>query len=176
MSQNEEQWRDAVGYEGRYRVSSLGRILSLPKRHGQRGMVAERIINGSVKRCGHRAITLHDSCGKMRVIMVHRLVASAFIGVPQDGQCVNHINGNKLDNRPGNLEWCTISENSLHAARAGLLSPPKTYGSAKISAEDAREMRLLRKAGASVSQLRAAYGLSAKGIRRVINHETWRNA
>lgn len=51
---------------------------------------------------------------------MHRLIAKSFIDNPENKEQVNHINGNKLDNRPLNLEWNTRSENQLHSIKAGL--------------------------------------------------------
>lgn len=51
---------------------------------------------------------------------LHRLVAETFIPNPNNYPVINHINGNKLDNRAENLEWCTISHNNKEAYRLGL--------------------------------------------------------
>ena len=52
---------------------------------------------------------------KQRTMSVHRLVATAFIPNPDNKRDINHINGDKMDNRAENLEWCTHAENVRHA-------------------------------------------------------------
>lgn len=68
---------------------------------------------GDVSPKGYRRIIVSDN-GRIRTVFVHRLVAEAFVpnqkGLPQ----VNHKDGNKLNNRPENLEWCTNEENLRH--------------------------------------------------------------
>lgn len=54
------------------------------------------------------------------VFRVHRELAIAFIPNPENKPCANHIDGNKLNNSLDNLEWCTHSENSIHAVKLGL--------------------------------------------------------
>ena len=61
-----------------------------------------------------------------KAFLVHRLVATAFIGESKK-KCVNHMNGNSYDNNVENLEWVTHSENSLHAMRTGLMNKELTY-------------------------------------------------
>ena len=51
---------------------------------------------------------------------IHRLVAEAFLPRVQGKKFVNHKDGNKLNNRADNLEWCTSSENAAHAVKMGL--------------------------------------------------------
>ena len=114
-----EYWRPVVGYEGKYEVSSLGRVKTLPKQ--QNGRVT-RLLKPAVNRFGYVYVML--SGGKH--IFVHRLVAEAFIFNHEKKPFVNHINGCKVDNYLWNLEWCTASENQKHGFRTGLMKPQKT--------------------------------------------------
>ena len=63
--------------------------------------------------------------GKYKRVLIHRLVAVAFITNPSEKAEVNHINGNKLDNRVENLEWVSREENIRHAYDNGLIDRKK---------------------------------------------------
>lgn len=73
-------------------------------------------------RRGYLQVLLYEE-GKPHPKKVHRLVAEAFIPNLDNKPQVNHINGDKTDNRVKNLEWCTNSENQLHAYKNGLEKP-----------------------------------------------------
>ena len=114
---NNEIWKDCVGYEGKYQVSNLGNVRSISNNKGtyQERLLSQRqtptsnylYVNFTVK-----DVTTHHS--------VHRLVAKAFIANPSNKATVNHIDGNKLNNNVCNLEWNTYSENLKHAYANGL--------------------------------------------------------
>lgn len=107
-----EIWRKIEGFSN-YEVSSEGRVKSLNwKLTGQ-----ERIMNGTKN--NYIQVCLRNNPIK-KMFDVHRLVATAFIPNPDNKPCVNHIDGNKHNNRVENLEWCSHSENSLHAHKTGL--------------------------------------------------------
>lgn len=111
--------RDVPGYEGRYRVSAVGHIRSLP-RLVVAGLFPTRIIYGGwltprLGNAGYLQVRLGD-----RLLLVHRVVALAWVPNPHGHRYVNHKDGNKLNNDYLNLEWCTASENELHAHRTGL--------------------------------------------------------
>ncbi len=101
-----EEWRDIPGYEGRYQASNLGRI-----RSKERGLLSPFLSRG-----GYLIATILRD-GKRYGTGAHRLVATAFIPNPENKPQINHKNGDKLDNRPENLEWVTCSENQLHSHR-----------------------------------------------------------
>ena len=104
-----EEWRDVPGYEGLYQVSNLGRVRS-EKRSTTRGV----ILKGKINTHGYVEVTLSKK-NVRKTARVHRMVAIAFIPNPEGKPQVNHRNGDRSDNRAENLEWCTASENMVHA-------------------------------------------------------------
>jgi len=81
--------------------------------------------------------------GKSIWVRFHRLVAEAFVPNPHGYETVNHINGNKDDNRAENLEWMNRHEQLLHAYRLGLKKPTRGIynGNAKLTQEQAEQIR-----------------------------------
>lgn len=71
---------------------------------------------------GYCHVTLCDDTGHHQKL-IHRIVAEEFIDNPRCCTQVNHIDGDKKNNRVDNLEWCTSSENMKHAYRTGLQKP-----------------------------------------------------
>lgn len=105
-----EQWRKVEGYNGRYLVSTDGRVKSSK---------SGRILTQGITHRGYMKVHLCDS-DKERNVFVHRLVAEAFIPNPENKPQVNHIDGNKLNNNVENLEWSTPLENVRHSWKNGL--------------------------------------------------------
>lgn len=77
------------------------------------------------KRNGYLYVYVKNEQGKYKRVLIHRLVAVAFIPNPSEKAEVNHINGNKLDNRVENLEWVSREENIRHAYDNGLIDRKK---------------------------------------------------
>ena len=114
-----EQWKDIEGYEGRYQVSNLGRVKSLPilKRNGNGYYwTKEKIRRLKINEDGYQAITLVEN-SKFKTYTIHRLVATAFIENPNNYSEVNHIDEIKTNNRVDNLEWCTHAYNLEYGSR-----------------------------------------------------------
>ena len=108
----EEVWKDIDGYEGRYQISSLGRLRSFlqDKENG-------KIKIGNETRKGYLAVLLYADDGTSKWVPVHRLVASAFIDNPDGLPQVNHKDEDKKNNRVDNLEWCTNDYNVNYGTR-----------------------------------------------------------
>ena len=126
------EWKDIAGYEGKYQVSSDGRVKRLehdiyhPRGNGFIVHLKERLVRIEVH---HRKTGIHPDClvtlcknGIQKKYLLHRIVANAFIPNPYSKPQVNHIDGNTLNNCVDNLEWVTGSENMQHAIRTGLYS------------------------------------------------------
>ena len=116
-----EQWKDIKGYEGIYQVSTLGRVRRLAG--GIETERGNRYLPGRMKKAvlvdGYLYYSLYINDVEERCA-AHRLVAAAFIPNPENKPHINHLNGDKTDNRAENLEWCTRSENMRHALATGL--------------------------------------------------------
>jgi hypothetical protein len=117
-----EEWKDIKGYEGRYQVSSFGRIKSLERdvvRNNWSGRITTKHVREKIKKpClgpqGYMVTSLNKGNNSKRHSM-HRIIAEAFIANPENKPFINHINGIRHDNRIENLEWCTPKENNIHS-------------------------------------------------------------
>lgn len=106
-------WKDVKGYEGMYKVNAYGEILSMKKQPPMK-------LKPYIQRNGYMMIRLYLGNGSHKDYPVHRLVAIAFIPNPENKREVNHIDGNKANNKLDNLEWVTPKENVKHAWENGL--------------------------------------------------------
>ena len=121
----QEVWKDIPDYEGLYQASSMGRIRSVEgkvthsTRHGVRHWHS-RILKQkySTKDKSFRVMLWKDKTPK--TWLVHRLVAMAFLGVPEESLTVNHKDGNRGNNCIDNLEWLSLSDNIRHGFNTGL--------------------------------------------------------
>lgn len=124
----EEKWLDIVGYEGIYKVSNFGNVLSLnfgPKNNGLSGKT--RLLRKSKSSSGYYHVQLYRD-GVSSTKLVHILVASAFISNPDKKPEVNHKDGNKENNTVDNLEWVSRKDNLKHAVETGLKSNTPMLG------------------------------------------------
>lgn len=113
------KWRSVVGYEGLYEVSNDGRVRTVEHITNGHAIMSTELSIKIYKSQRYARVRLYRD-GKSKDYMVHRIVAEAFIPNPDNKPQVNHIDGNRSNNRVENLEWCTASENQRHAYRTGL--------------------------------------------------------
>ena len=103
----QEIWKTIKKYPD-YEVSTSGRIKSHKKSQ-------DKLLKSIKTTIGYPQVNLYINKTTFKCIHIHRLVASAFIPNPKQKPQVNHIDGNKLNNKLSNLEWVTPSEQMIHS-------------------------------------------------------------
>ena len=104
-----EIWKDIENYEGYYQISSFGRVKNIK---------TGNILIGDTNSAGYKRVYLYSPIKKR--FFIHRLVAYHFCEGDKEDCVVNHIDGDKQNNKAENLEWVTRSENDLHAYKLKL--------------------------------------------------------
>lgn len=177
-----EIWKDIEGYEGLYQISNFGKVKSLKRfrNNGTNGYFQkEKILKSSMSNGGYLSVNLYK-CNTKKQFTVHRLVAIHFISqlINSDEKLeVNHKDGNKSNNCFKNLEWCTSSENKIHALKNNFKIPLKGEfnASAKITQQQVNEIRkkyIPRKY--TTKMLALEYGISQQHISEIINYKSWK--
>ena len=113
-----EIWKPIKNYEGLYEVSNLGKVRRLKFINGMYNFNQIRECKQTLNTWGYMTVNLCKN-GKSNTKRVHRLVAVAFLG--ESNLQIDHINGNKQDNRLVNLQYVTPKENTNRAVKNGLI-------------------------------------------------------
>jgi hypothetical protein len=168
--------------DGHYFVSNFGRIYSSPKisNANRKGKFLKYALRGK----GYYGTVLRKI--GVNSIYVHRIVALHFIQNPENLPEVNHINGNKLDNRVENLEWVTGSHNMIHAYQinpnkitdkmrksASMLASKLGIEKRKLTMDIANKIRKEHKSRWDTNKLAQKYGVGMHVIRRIVKGETY---
>lgn len=151
----EEVWKDLPGYEGRYYVSNLGRVI------GPRGKVLKPWLSK-----GGKYAVFH--LGIKKKMQVHQAVMLAFRGPPPPGMVVCHCDGNSLNNTLDNLRYDTIQHNTWDTYRTNHINTQK------IRAEDLCSIRTRVKAGERIKDLANEYGVDRSSIWRAYSRRTFK--
>lgn len=171
-----EQWVSVLDYEGFYEISDFGNARRTTTQGGR--------PSGRQMRPGSRRNYLNFTLSvenRQRTLCAHRMVWEGFNGPIPEGMQINHINGNKADNRLSNLEICTPSENTLHAVhvlKRAWTKPPhvpgEKNGRAKLSASDVEKIKELRATGLSQQKIADQFGVDQTNISSILRGASWR--
>lgn len=112
-----EIWKPIKDYEGIYEVSNLGNVRKLRFINGKHNFEKIKICKQTLNAWGYMTVSLSKN-GKSNTKRVHKLVANAFLG--ESNLQVDHIDGNKTNNRLDNLEYVTPKENTNRAWQKGI--------------------------------------------------------
>lgn len=177
-------WYDGVDLSWRFEVSTFGRIRNAKTK---RIYALHPGANDYLQICT-------SICGKNKNIRVHRCVAETFLENPTGLEIVNHIDGNKQNNRLENLEWCSRQYNYEHAVMMELINPDQTYilgqnshygyyrgsfnGMSKLTEDDVLYIRanyIPKGKGQKCNrqELATYFGVSVGLISRIVKNEIW---
>lgn len=164
MMKMKEEWKSVDGFEG-YLVSNTGKVLSL-----RFGKVRLLKVDKSSTYC---RVTLSRGNKKYREY-VHVLVAKLFIENPKGKPFVNHIDGNKENCYSSNLEWCTRSENEVHALSTGLKGRgSKRYNSKRTDNQVHEVCDLISKGVKRRDILKSCPYMTLRGFNHIRNRDQW---
>ena len=141
-------------FDNQYSVTETGIVYSL------KGNKKELI--GKISTSGYREVVINHK-GEKKYILVHRLVAENFLHNEFNARTVNHKDGNKLNNIIGNLEWCSDSENLIHARNSGLLNT-------KINNEIAEQ---IKNETGTIREIAKKYGIGKTQVGYIKQGKRW---
>lgn len=174
----EEVWRDVVGYEGLYQVSSEGRLRSIPRlvnsKNNSFALKQGKVLDGYVDPKGYTQAHLYRD-GRCRTTSLHIVVCEAFHGPkPTDEHQVAHGNGRPSDNAASNLRWATPKENSADRLIHGTDGRGEKAPSGKLTAAQVTEIR--RDHGGFYGEgmrLARKFGVTNAQITNIIKNRQW---
>ena len=145
-----------------YRVASDGTV------YGPRGFA----LRGHTLPDGYMRVTVAG-----RHILRHVLVAETFMGPKPDGMQVNHLDGDKSNNRVDNLEYVTPAENTRHSISVlgTERAPGEKNANARLTARDVREMRRLHASGIPATRVGEQFGIGPSHAWRIATRKSWRH-
>lgn len=107
-----------------YAATKNGEIISLERYDSLNRKIPQRVLKPKLDKHGYLRVTLSLGNRKnQKCCLVSRLIALTFLPNPNNLSCVNHIDGNKLNNSVENLEWISSGDNTRHAWDLGLCKP-----------------------------------------------------
>ena len=159
-----ELWKPLLEYKG-IEVSSIGRIRKAANKRRK-----ERILTEFPKdRDGYCRCSVQKLDGTWTSQPVHRLVAKAFIPNTENKQAVNHIDGNRQNNKVENLEWVTPKENVIHSFRFGSRRKCKQVPKRTLLTDfQISQIDILRKSY-TVNQIAKLFNIEYQSLKNIIH-------
>lgn len=159
-----------LSFNSSYRVDKHGNVFSFKSKHLLK-------LKPLIGRDGYLYINTYSK-GKNKRVVIHRLVAEAYITKKEGKNCVNHIDGNKQNNCVLNLEWVNHSENHLHAYAIGIRKRRFGNNATNLSINEkiARRIKIyLFVKNFSQTQVSNKLNVNREIVRSIFRGLTWKN-
>lgn len=162
-----ETWREIAGFSGVYMVSDQGRLLSFARSESGSVLRLELRNTGYYGKVVTRNGTRHH-------LFVHIEVCTAFNGAkPEWAQVCRHLDDDKSNNTPDNLEWGTHADNRKDCVRNGNQPRGAGHHNATLTDSDVLEIRAALRAGSTPGQLSSRYGITRENVYYIRDRKTW---
>lgn len=176
----EEIWKDVNGYSGLYQVSNLGRVRSVDRMitysDGRNFKYKQKILNWNIGTKSRRCYVHLYQNSKRKGMLIHRLVAIAFLENPLNLPEINHIDGNTLNNQVSNLEWISHLDNMQHGFRTGLINNTGVlHGNNKYTEDQILKVIGLIKEGSTSIQIEKLTNVKAATVNAIRKGSQWRH-
>lgn len=166
-----EVFEDLKGYEDSYQISDYGRIFTKRRLIGNQIYYGKELIPQLTKD-GYLKVTLCKN-GICKKYYLHRLVATNFLENLNNLSQVNHKDGNKLNNKIDNLEWCSKQDNQKHAVKEGLMQHGQDRPSSKLTESQVLEIYKL-KGVLKAQDIANIYNVSKNTICCILRGSKWK--
>lgn len=148
-------------------ISNVGNIKSIK---------TNKIIKKHLDKDGYPRVGLYFN-KKIKSFYVHRLIANNFLNNKDNKPQVNHIDGNKQNNKISNLEWVTSSENRIHAFKIGLQKNKtgEDHHNSKLTINDIKEIRKLCELNVSQYKIAKIFNIRQPQVSKIKNKKHWKD-
>lgn len=158
------------GFEGRYAINRNGEVKNIKTNY---------ILKPYTNTIGYFRVSFYGKNRKRYQFYIHRLIAIHFIPNSENKSEINHIDGNPSNNDINNLEWCTKSENALHAYKLGLSYSNPKYGednhNSILNDSIVRDIRNRYKNGERQCDISKDLNLSRVHINNIVLNKIWKH-
>jgi len=170
LEQNSIEWRPVVGFEGCYEVSDTGLVRAVKKRAGSTvgKILRPRLVDG------YQRVALHNGPQSRKDLLVHRIVARAFIGEPPaDKPHINHLDFQICNNHRSNLEYVSQVENNRYNGLMGRMPRGERHFRCRLTRERVLAIRARYERGDTQAALAAEFGMGRSTIGAIVNRQAW---
>ena len=169
-----EIWKPVVGFEGRYEISSHGRVRAMFIGNNG-GYKPGRILKQELTKTGYLKVTLYNTDTVPSYRRVHALVLESFISLRPEGNVARHLDGVRTHNVVSNLKWGTQKQNAKDAKDHGTWLHGERCRLAKLTEKEVVEIRSMYDGGILHAVIANQFGIAKPTVSQIGCRKSWRH-